>query len=39
MVSSRLSVGELLQVRGSGEGANERENRVIEGALGFYLPE
>jgi hypothetical protein len=39
MVSSRLSVGELLQVGGSEEGANERDKRVPEGASGFYLPE
>jgi hypothetical protein len=39
MVSSRLSIGELLQVSGSGEGANETEKRVPEGASGFYLPE
>jgi hypothetical protein len=38
-VSSRLSIGELLQVRGSGEGTNEREKRVPEGTSGFYLPE
>jgi hypothetical protein len=39
MVSSRLSVGELLQVGGSEEGVNEREKRVPEGASSFYLPE
>jgi hypothetical protein len=39
MVSSRLSIDELLQVRGSGEGANEREKREPEGSSGFYLPE
>jgi hypothetical protein len=34
-VSSQLSVGEFLQVRGSGEGANEREKRVPEGPQAF----
>jgi hypothetical protein len=34
-VSPRLGVGELLQVSGSGEGANERERRGPEGASAF----
>jgi hypothetical protein len=38
-VSSRLRGGELLQVRGSGEGANGREGRLPEGASSFKLSE
>jgi hypothetical protein len=38
-VSSRLSDGEVLLVRGSGEGANEREERLPEGFPELYTEE
>jgi hypothetical protein len=38
MLSPRLRDGELLQVKGSGEGANEWEKRVPEGVLMFISP-
>jgi hypothetical protein len=38
-VCSRLSDSEVLLVRGSGEGANEREERLPEGFPEFYTEE
>jgi hypothetical protein len=36
---SRLHGGEALQVRESGEGENERQERVLEGVSGFISPD